>query len=58
MKRRILIVDDDMAVLLTLKAVLELHEFEVEDGFFYPGSFAENAGRSISDGHHRRPHGT
>ena len=30
MKRRILIVDDDMAVLLTLKAVLELHEFEVE----------------------------
>lgn len=30
MKRRILIVDDDMAVLLTLKAVLELHGFEVE----------------------------
>src|ERR1700722_16977276 len=30
MKRRILLVDDDPAVLLTLKAVLELHEFEVE----------------------------
>lgn len=30
MKRRILLVDDDMAVLLTLKAVLELHGFEVE----------------------------
>lgn len=30
MKRRILLVDDDLAVLLTLKAVLELHEFEVE----------------------------
>ena len=30
MKRRILIVDDDMAVLLTLKAVLEMHGFEVE----------------------------
>src|ERR1039458_4175609 len=30
MKRRILIVDDDLAVLLTLKAVLELHGFEVE----------------------------
>jgi DNA-binding NtrC family response regulator len=29
MKRRILLVDDDMAVLLTLKAVLELNEFEV-----------------------------
>lgn len=30
MKRRILLVDDDVAVLLTLKAVLELNEFEVE----------------------------
>ncbi len=30
MKRRILLVDDDLAVLLTLKAVLELHGFDVE----------------------------
>jgi CheY-like chemotaxis protein len=30
MKRRILLVDDDLAVLLTLKAVLELYGFEVE----------------------------
>ena len=30
MKRRILLVDDDLAVLLTLKAVFELHGFEVE----------------------------
>jgi DNA-binding response OmpR family regulator len=30
MKRRILLVDDDMAVLLTLKAVLEMHGFEVQ----------------------------
>lgn len=30
MKRRILLVDDDLAVLLTLKAVLELHGFAVE----------------------------
>jgi DNA-binding response OmpR family regulator len=29
MKRRILIVDDDVAVLLTLKAVLEMNQFEV-----------------------------
>lgn len=29
MKRRILLVDDDLAVLLTLKAVLELHQFHV-----------------------------
>ena len=30
MKRRILLVDDDLAVLLTLKAVLELNGFEVQ----------------------------
>src|ERR1700693_1515504 len=30
MKSRILLVDDDLAVLLTLKAVLELNGFEVE----------------------------
>lgn len=30
MKRRILLVDDDVAVLLTLKAVLELNDFEVQ----------------------------
>ncbi|PYX87192.1 MAG: response regulator [Acidobacteria bacterium] len=30
MKRRILLVDDDLAVLLTLKAVLEMHGFDVE----------------------------
>lgn len=30
MRRRILLVDDDMAVLLTLKAVLELNKFEVQ----------------------------
>jgi DNA-binding response OmpR family regulator len=30
MRRRILLVDDGVTVLLTLKAVLELHEFEVQ----------------------------
>jgi DNA-binding response OmpR family regulator len=30
MKRRILLVDDDLAVLLTLKAVLEFHGFDVD----------------------------
>jgi DNA-binding response OmpR family regulator len=30
MKRRILLVDDDTAVLLTLKAVLEMNHFEVD----------------------------
>jgi DNA-binding NtrC family response regulator len=30
MRRRILLVDDDVAVLLTLKAVLEMHGFDVQ----------------------------
>jgi DNA-binding NtrC family response regulator len=30
MKRRILLVDDDVAILLTLKAVLEINGFDVE----------------------------
>lgn len=30
MKRRILLVDDELAILLTLKAILEMHGFEVD----------------------------
>jgi DNA-binding response OmpR family regulator len=30
MKRRILLVDDELPILLTLKAILEMHDFEVE----------------------------
>jgi DNA-binding NtrC family response regulator len=30
MKRRILLVDDELAILLTLKAILEMHGFDVE----------------------------
>ncbi len=30
MKRRILLVDDELRILLTLKAVLEMHGFEVD----------------------------
>jgi len=44
MKRRILLVDDNLAVLLTLKAVLELHGFEVETA----GSSAEALARMES----------
>jgi DNA-binding response OmpR family regulator len=44
MKRRILLVDDDLAVLLTLKAVLEFHGFEVETA----GSSAEALARMES----------
>ncbi len=45
MKRRILLVDDDLAVLLTLKAVLELHGFEVDTA----GSRAEAFARLTSN---------
>jgi DNA-binding response OmpR family regulator len=40
MNRRILLVDDDLAVLLTLKAVLELHGFEVETATSSAEAFA------------------
>jgi DNA-binding NtrC family response regulator len=40
MKRRILLVDDEMAILLTLKAILEMNGFEVET--------AESAENAIS----------
>jgi DNA-binding response OmpR family regulator len=40
MKRRILLVDDDLAVLLTLKAVLELHDFEVDTASSTTEAFA------------------
>lgn len=39
-KRRILLVDDDLAVLLTRKAVLELHGFEVETAVSSAEAFA------------------
>jgi DNA-binding response OmpR family regulator len=48
MKRRILLVDDDLAVLLTLKAVLELHGFEVETA----ASTAEAFSRLESGAYH------
>ena len=48
MKRRILLVDDDLAVLLTLKAVLELHGFEIDTA----GSTAEAFARMESARYH------
>ena len=44
MKRRILLVDDDLTVLLTLKAVLELHGFEVETAGSSTEAFARMEG--------------
>jgi len=48
MKRRILLVDDDLAVRLTLKTVLELHGFEVETA----GSSGEALARLQSATYH------
>ncbi len=44
MKRRLLLVDDDVPVLLTLKAVLELHKYHVETA----SSAAEALGKLAS----------
>jgi DNA-binding response OmpR family regulator len=44
-KRKILLVDDDLAVLLTLKAVLELNEFEV-----HTATSAADAETKLGDG--------
>jgi len=45
MKRRILLVDDELAILLTLKAILEINGFEVETA----GSAKEARGK-LADG--------
>ena len=45
MKRKILLVDDDLAVLLTLKAVLELNEFEV-----HTATSAADAAEKLAEG--------
>jgi DNA-binding NtrC family response regulator len=45
MKRRVLLVDDDLAVLLTLKAVLEMNDFEV-----YTASSAADALEKLKSG--------
>src|ERR1700757_4752660 len=47
MKRRILLVDDELAILLTLKAVLEINGFEVETA-----ASAREAKSKIKNGHY------
>jgi len=48
MKRRLLLVDDDVAVLLTLKTVLEMHGFEIETA----SSVADAAAKLHSSTYH------
>jgi DNA-binding NtrC family response regulator len=43
MKRRLLLVDDDVAVLLTLKAVLEMHGFEIDTANSVPDAVRQMA---------------
>ena len=45
MKRRILLADDELAILLTLRAILEMHGFEVETA-----SSAQEAIGKLSEG--------
>ena len=48
MKRRILLVDDELAILLTLKAILEMNGFEVETA----SSAKEAIGKLKTSGYH------
>jgi DNA-binding NtrC family response regulator len=48
MKRRILLVDDELAILLTLKAILEMNGFEVETA----ASAKEAAGKLLAHEFH------
>jgi DNA-binding response OmpR family regulator len=48
MKRRILLVDDELAILLTLKAILEIHGFDVETA----GSAKEAISKLKTSGYH------
>ncbi|MGB8771770.1 MAG: response regulator [Candidatus Korobacteraceae bacterium] len=45
MKRRILLVDDELAILLTLRAILEMNDFEV-----VTASSAKEAGQKMKNG--------
>jgi DNA-binding response OmpR family regulator len=45
MKRRILIVDDELAILLTLRAILEMNDFEVDTA-----TSAKEAGQKLKNG--------
>ncbi len=45
MKRRILLVDDELAILLTLRAILEMNDFEVDTA-----SSAKEAERKLKNG--------
>ena len=45
MKRRILLVDDELAILLTLRAILEMNDFEVDTA-----SSAKEAAQKLKNG--------
>ncbi|PYX95107.1 MAG: hypothetical protein DMG63_19590 [Acidobacteria bacterium] len=46
MKRRILLVDDELAILLTLKAILEINGFEVDTAASAKEAIARLSGNS------------
>ena len=58
MKRRILLVDDELAILLTLKAILEIHGFEVETAASGREAISKLKAASLSHGHYGHEDGT
>ncbi len=57
MTRRILLVDDELAILLTLKAILEMNGFEVETATSAREAKQKLCSSTFRDGHQRYAHG-
>ena len=52
MKRRILVVDDELAILLTLRAILEMNGFEVETAASAKEAEKKLSGKQLPHGDH------
>ena len=51
MKRRILLADDELAILLTLKTILEIHHFEVETAISAKEAIANRKSTRLNSSH-------
>ncbi len=57
MKRRILLVDDELAILLTLRAILEMNGFEVDTAASAKEAQNKLKNGDLRDGHYRHADG-
>ena len=57
MKRRILLVDDELAILLTLRAILEMNGFEVDTAASAREAARKMKNGDLRHGHHRHADG-